>query len=88
MSANESLALRLIILIKQHRKPSSPKSIAVLVKVMETQILQPGNHSVEEFKRELQAALDSTAVLSEMVRQQHSEEELRSCFANLLAALD
>ncbi|MFM6929253.1 MAG: hypothetical protein ACKOX6_12370 [Bdellovibrio sp.] len=88
MSTNDSLVQRLIILIKQHRKPSSPKSIAVLVKVMETQILQPGNHSVEKFKLELQAALDSTVVLSELVRQQHSEEELRSCFTNLLAALE
>lgn len=87
MIDNDSLVQRLIILIKQHRKPSSPKSIAVLVKIMEQQILQPGNHSVAKFKHDLQAALDSSVVLSQLVRQQHSEEELRNCFANLLAAL-
>jgi len=88
VSSNDSLVQRLIILVKQHRNPSSPKSIAVLVKVMEKQLLQPGNHSVAKFKRELQTALDSTTVLSELVRQQHSEDELRSCIANLLAALE
>jgi len=84
---NLILVQRLITLVKQHKKPSSEKSITVLVKVMEKQILNPGNHSVEKFKHELQAALDSSTVWSETIRQQHSEEELRDLFANLLAGL-
>lgn len=88
MSENYTLVPRLIVLVKQHKKPSSEKSITVLVKVMEKQILNPGNHSVEKFKNELQAALDSDTVWSESIRQQHSEDELRGLFANLLAALN
>jgi hypothetical protein len=87
-TTTESLVQRLIVVIKQHRKPSSPKSITVLMKILDKQILQPAGANEAEFKRELQAALDSTAVLSEMIRQQHSEEELRACFRNLLAGLD
>jgi hypothetical protein len=87
MKNTESLVQRLITVIKMHKKPSSPKSIAVLVKILEAQVLNPGNHSVEKFKKELQAALNSPEKLSEIIKQQHSEEELRSCFTNLLAAL-
>lgn len=87
MSETHSLVQRLIVVIKQHRKPSSPKSIAVLLKILEKQILHPG-HTEEELKRELQKALDSSVVLSELIRQQHSEEELRACFTNLLAAME
>lgn len=87
MSQTYPLIQRLIVLVKQHKKPSSEKSITVLVKVMEKQILNPGNHSVAQLKRELQAALESPTVWSESIRQQHSEDELRGLFANLLAAL-
>lgn len=82
------LAIRLIELVKQHKKPSSAKSTAVLVKVMEKQLLNPGNHSVEKFKNALQEALDSDVVLSEVIRQQHSEDEIRGCFANFIEALN
>jgi hypothetical protein len=85
---SDSLVQRLIILVKQHKKPSSPKSVTVLLKVMDDQILQPGNHSVDKLKNDLRAALYGTAELSTMVRQQHSEEELRACLANLLKALE
>jgi hypothetical protein len=85
--SDDSLVLRLITLIKQHRKPSSAKSIKVIKKVMEDKLLQP-NHTEEEFKAELNKALESTIVLSELIRQQHSEEEIRNCFSQLLIALD
>lgn len=84
MTAEYPLVQRLIVLIKQHRHPSKPKSTAVLLKIMEPQILNPGNHSVEEFKAELEKALASDIVWSTTIRQQHSEEELRGCFSNLL----
>ncbi|WP_413560827.1 hypothetical protein [Bdellovibrio sp. HCB209] len=87
MAEINPLAKRLIVLVKQHKKPSSPKSTAVLVKVLESQLLNPGDHSVAEFKTALESALNSDIVLSEVVRQQHSEDELRGCFANLLEAL-
>lgn len=87
-TTTNSLVLRLIELVKQHKKPSSPKSTAVLVKVMDNQLLNPGNHSVEKFKSALQEALNSDVILSELMRQQHSEDELRGCFANLLEALN
>lgn len=88
MSENLILVNRLIVLVKQHKKPSSDKSTAVLLKVFEKQILNPGDHSVEKFKRELKAALASDTVWSESIRQQHSEEELRGLFTNLLAGLE
>ncbi|MEK2689865.1 hypothetical protein [Bdellovibrio sp. GT3] len=88
MSEINPLVIRLIELVKQHKNPSSPKSTAVLVKVMEKQLLNPGNHSVEKFKKALQQALDSEVVLSELIRQQHSEDELRGCLVNLLEALN
>lgn len=88
MTEINPLAQRLIVLVKQHKSPSSPKSIAVLMKVMDKQLLNPGNHSVESFKKALQDALNSDIVLSEVVRQQHSEDDLRGCFANLLEALE
>jgi hypothetical protein len=88
VSENSILVPRLIEFVKQHKKPSSPKSITVLVKLMDDKILNPGNHSVEKFKRELKAALASDVVWSETIRQQHSEEELRSLFANLLESLE
>lgn len=88
MSQTNPLVIRLIETVKQHRSPSSPKSIAVLVKIMEKQLLNPGNHSEEKFKNALQAALDSDVILSEVIRQQHSEDEIRGCFTNLLEALN
>jgi hypothetical protein len=88
MSTVNPLVERLIILVKQHKKPSSEKSTAVLMKVMEKQLLNPGNHSVEKFKKALQEALDSDIVLSEVVRQQHSEDELRGCMTNLIEAIN
>jgi hypothetical protein len=87
VSEADSLVKRLITVIKQHKKPSSPKSTAVLLKIMEKQILQP-DHSVAEFKAELQRALKSSVLLSELIRQQHSEEEIRNCFTQLLIALE
>lgn len=87
MNKEYPLVSRLVVLVKDHRKPSSSKSTGVLLKVMEAQILNPGNHSVEIFKAELKKALASDVVWSRTITQQHSEEELRTCFANLLAGL-
>lgn len=81
------LVQRLIVSIKQHRNPSSPKSISVLLKVMDDQILKPGNYTVDQLITELENALASDTVWSATIRQQHSEEELRGCFTNLLAGL-
>lgn len=88
MSTIHPLAQRLIVLVKQHKKPSSDKSTNVLMKVMDKQLLNPGNHSVKEFRKALQDALNSDVILAEVVRQQHSEDELRGCMANLIAAID
>lgn len=87
MTKEFPLVERLIVLVKQHRNPSSAKSTAVLLKVMEPQILNPGKYSVESFKTELKKALDSDIEWAKSIRQQHSEEELRNCFANLLSGL-
>lgn len=88
MNTPDSLVYSLIVHIKQHRKPSSDKSTAVLVKTVEDQLLKPRKKTIEDLKRELQQALDSDVVLSTIIRQQHSEEDIRGCFANLLAALN
>ncbi|UYL09330.1 hypothetical protein B9G69_001930 [Bdellovibrio sp. SKB1291214] len=88
MSTVNPLVHRLIVLVKQHKKPSSEKSTNVLIKIMEKQLLNPGNHSAKEFKQALQDALNSNVVLAEVVRQQHSEDELRGCMQNLISAID
>lgn len=88
MTSVHPLVQRLIVLVKQHKKPSSEKSTSVLLKIMDKQLLNPGKHTVEEFKNALQGALNSNVILSEVVRQQHSEDELRGCMANLIAAIE
>ncbi len=87
MTEEYPLVQRLIVLVKQHRNPSSAKSTAVLLKIMEAQILNPGKYSVEKFKTELEKALASDIEWAKSIRQQHSEEDLRSCFSNLLTGL-
>lgn len=87
MTEEYPLVQRLIVLVKQHRNPASPKSTAVLLKIMDAQILNPGNHSVEKFAKELQKALASDIEWAKSIRQQHSEEQLRTCFSNLIAGI-
>ncbi|MNK38584.1 hypothetical protein D3C87_571760 [compost metagenome] len=86
MITNNSLVYRLLVLIKDHKKPSSPKSISVILKLMEKEIFK-GRPNEEQLQAELQSALDSREMISHTMRQQHSEEELRACFAALLEAL-
>ena len=83
----DSLVYRLIVHIKQHRKPGSTKSTSVLMKTLDKQLLGP-KESREDLKADLLKALDSNIVLSELIRQQHSEEDIRACFASLIAAMD
>ena len=87
MFTPQSLVYRLIVHIKQHRKPGSAKSTSVLMKTMDKQLLGP-KESRDDLKADLQKALDSNVVLSELLRQQHSEEDIRNCFASLIAAID
>jgi hypothetical protein len=87
VSYSDTLIKRVITLIVKHRKPSSPKSIAVLIKVMDAHILGP-KHTVAELKGEIRAALKSTDRLSEIINLQHTEAETRLCLTNLLAALE
>lgn len=87
MSSNQTLVQRLIHVVKLHRKPSSEKSISVVLKVMEKQILYP-KFTVEDFKKDIHAALESATPLTSLVRQQHTEEELRECLTQLLIAFD
>lgn len=87
MSYSNTLIKRVMILIKKHRTPSSPKSINVLMKLMETEILDP-KHTVDELKGEIRAALKSSDRVSDIIPLQHTEEETRKCLANFLDALE
>ena len=87
MSYSDTLIKRVMILIKKHRTPSSPKSINVLMKLMEKEILAP-HHTVEELMGEIRAALQSTDRVSDIIPLQHTEEETRKCLAHFLEALE
>lgn len=87
MSYSDTLIKHVLILIKKHRTPSSPKSINVLMKLMEKEILAP-RHTVDELMGEIRAALKSTDRVSDIIPLQHTEAETRKCLANLLEALE
>jgi hypothetical protein len=83
----DSLVYRLIVHVKQHRKLTSEKSITVLMKTLDKLLLKP-KYNFADLRRELQKALDSEVVLSTLLSQQHSEQDIRECFAKLVSAIN